>query len=163
MTTSSIIKQFTPTARVWIYAANKPFAQQDISAVQTQLNLFAKNWASHNNQLTAAGELLYNRFVVLTIDEAQMSASGCSIDSSVNFIKELGAQYNRDLFDRFRFSYIDKDGVVQTVSKDEFSDLYAKGNITDETIVFDPLVNTVAALETSFQKPLKDSWHKRFV
>lgn len=163
MNTSSTINQFSSTARVWVYSANDPFSKQDIPNVQANLKAFAKSWASHSIQLSAAAELIHDRFVVLTVDESQAGASGCSIDSSVNFIKELGAQYNRDLFDRFRFSYIDNKNEVQTVSKDDFSDLYAKGEINDQTTVFDPLVNTVGALQMSFRKPLKDSWHKRFV
>ncbi len=105
---------------------------------------------------------MHARFLVLAVDETQAGASGCSIDSSVNFLKKLGAHYQRDLFDRLRFSYVDN-GAVHTVSKDDFAQLYQDGTINDETLVFDPLLKTVEELSSGFQKPLKDSWHSRFV
>lgn len=112
--------------------------------------------------MSAGAAILHERFVVLGVDESRAGASGCSIDSSVNYLKKLGAQYQRDLFDRMRFSY-ELDGQVFTVSREEFVTLYQNGDINDETIVFDPLVKTVAELQTNFRKPLKESWHVRFV
>jgi hypothetical protein len=152
----------SPTSRVWVYQANAPFASSEVEAVTTHLAAFAQQWVSHNNQLRAGAAVLHDRFVVLAVDESQSGASGCSIDSSVNFLKKLGTHYERDLFDRLRFSY-EKNGVVHTVGKDEFAALYAQGEINSETIVFDPLVKTLGELSAAFRKPLKDSWHARFV
>jgi len=163
MNNITTVQQFTPTARVWVYQANEPFDEADIPAVEQHLKQFAAKWVSHGQQLKAGAELLYNRFVVLTVDESQAGASGCSIDSSVAFVKQLGAQYNRDLLDRMRFTYLDSTGEAQTVSKGDFANLYRQGKISDQTIVFDPLVKTVKELETSFQKELATSWHSRFV
>ncbi|MCB0636628.1 MAG: hypothetical protein KDC54_08425 [Lewinella sp.] len=149
-------------ARVWVYQADQPFNPADREEIQAALQRFAREWVSHNRQLHADGALLHDRFVVLVVDETQADASGCSIDSSVAFLKSLGARYHRDLFDRMRFSY-EQDGQVYTVSRDKFEHLYAEGLINDETIVFDPLVKTRGELETSFRKPLGESWHQRFV
>lgn len=156
------INALNPQARIWIYQANEPFANQEVAEVEQNLQQFAEQWVSHNNQLKAGAAVLHDRFLVLAVDETQAGASGCSIDSSVNFLKKLGAHYQRDLFDRLRFSYV-KDGQVHTVSKDDFARLYQEGIINDETLVFDPLVKTVAELSASFEKPLKNSWHSRFV
>ena len=157
------IQNFAPSSRIWIYQANEPFQTSDIPMIESQLAAFAKQWVCHSEQLSSGAELLHDRFVVLTVDESQLGASGCSIDSSVTFVKQLGAQYNRDLLDRMRFSFIDKNGDVQTVSKDDFASLYSSGEINNETIVFDPLIKTVGELENNFQKKLTDSWHARFV
>jgi hypothetical protein len=157
-----MFSELSPNTRLWIYQAHEPFASADIPTVENSLQQFAREWVSHNNKLSTAAAVLHERFIVLGVDESLVGASGCSIDSSVHFLKELGAQYHKDLFDRMRFSY-EKDGAVYTVSKDEFARLYAQGEINDETIVFDPLVNTVADLRANFRKPLKDSWHARFV
>lgn len=156
------INALNPQARIWIYQANEPFANQEVAEVEQNLQQFAQQWVSHNNQLKAGAAVLHDRFLVLAVDETQAGASGCSIDSSVNFLKKLGAHYQRDLFDRLRFSYL-KDDQVYTVSKDDFARLYQEGTINDETLVFDPLVKTVAELTVAFQKPLKNSWHARFV
>lgn len=158
----SDLQQLSPNARLWVYQANEPFTAQDVPVVASNLEEFARQWVSHSRELRAGATVLHDRFLLLAVDESQAGASGCSIDSSVNFLKKLGAHYKRDLFDRLRFSY-EKDGTVYTVSKDEFARLYSNGTIDDNTIVFDPLVKTVGDLSTSFRKPLGESWHARFV
>ena len=40
---------------------------------------------------------------------------------------------------------------------------YQQSNITDDTTVFDPLVDNLDKLRTQFEKPLRDSWHARMV
>lgn len=156
------VNQLHPQARVWVYQADRPFSASTTSEVEQSLQQFAQKWVSHSNQLKAGAAVLHDRFLVLAVDETQAGASGCSIDSSVNFLKKLGAHYERDLFDRLRFSY-EQDGQVHTVKKDEFARLYQEGKINDATTVFDPLVKTVGELSTAFRKPLQESWHARFV
>ncbi|WP_367389657.1 hypothetical protein [Lewinella sp. LCG006] len=156
------INVLNPQARIWVYQANEPFTREEVGEVELNLQQFAQQWVSHNRQLKAGAAVLHDRFLVLAVDESQAGASGCSIDSSVNFLKKLGAHYQRDLFDRLRFSYV-KEGEVHTVSKDDFARLYQEGIINDETLVFDPLVKTVGELSVGFEKPLKNSWHARFV
>ncbi len=150
------------TTRVWVYQSNQPLGSEKVPKTKEQIKAFAQQWISHNRQLRAYGDLLHDRFLVLMVDESQAGASGCSIDSSVRFVKALQAQEQVDFFDRMRFSYLDGD-QVKTVSHLEFSDLYKKGAVNDDTIVFDTLVKDKAGFETGFQKKLSDSWHKRMV
>lgn len=149
--------------RVWVYQANQPFSSQDIPEIRRQLNDFARQWVSHNRRLLAAGEVLHDRFVVLMADESHVDAGGCSIDRSVTFLKGLQAAYGVDLFDRMRFSYLDKNGDVHTVDRPTFARLHAEGFIDDQTPVFDTLVANKADFDRAFVKPLAQSWHKRMV
>ncbi len=157
-----MIETLSETSRIWIYQSNRPFTKEELPLVKAQLDQFAKHWVSHNNQLTAVAEILHDRFIVLLVDESRAGASGCSIDSSVRFLKSLQAQFDVDLFDRMRFSY-QQGEVVKTVSREAFADLYARGEIDDETLVFDTLVNSKKAFDEGWVKPLKDSWHSRMV
>ena len=157
-----ISDSLSPASRVWIYQSNEPFPTDKIDFIRQNVKAFCKQWISHNNQLKADGEVLHNRFVVLSVDESQAGASGCSIDKSVHFIKALERELNVNMFDRMRFSFQNEKGI-QTVSSEEFGGLYQSGTITDETLVFDNLVKTKADLEESWLKPLKNSWHARFV
>ncbi|MBX2927679.1 MAG: hypothetical protein KF852_07595 [Saprospiraceae bacterium] len=157
-----MINNFPETARVWIYQAARPFGEAEAPEVQNKLQQFATQWVSHNRQLRASGEVLHNRFLVLAVDESLAGASGCSIDKSVAFLKSLQAEYDTDFFNRMLFSYLDK-GQVETVSREEFALLYAEGHINDATPVFDTLVATKGDFETSFIKPLGESWHRRMV
>jgi hypothetical protein len=150
------------TARVWIYQANQPFREADIPQIKKYVDEFAQSWVSHNRQLTAHGDVLHNRFVVLMVDENTADASGCSIDKSVHFMQQLGQAYGVDLFDRMTFSWMENE-EVKSAKSDEFAQLYASGKITDDTLVFDNLVKTKGELDEKWLKPLNESWHKRFV
>lgn len=162
MTTMTLPATFSDTARLWVYQANPPFPEEAIPEIEAALQRFAQQWVSHNRQLKATAEVLHNRFVLLMVDESQADASGCSIDSSVRFLKQLQAQYGVDLFDRMVFSY--KDGeAVRTVNRDEFAALYEAGAIDDRTLVFDTLIDSKADFESGWLKPLGESWHKRLV
>lgn len=148
--------------RVWLYQSSRPLLENEVEQITQQLEIFAQQWVSHSRALKADAKVLYNRFVLLMVDESQASASGCSIDSSVKFMRDLGTQYGIDFFDRMTFAYLE-DNVVKTAGKDDFSQLYKDGVITDETIVFNNLVKDAVELEEKWRVPLHSSWHKNFV
>ena len=96
------------------------------------------------------------------VDESLAGASGCSIDKSVHFIKQIEQHYGVDLFDRMTFTY--KDGeTVKSAPRMEFAELYKMGKINDATLVFDNLVKTKGDFTSNWVKPLGESWHKRMV
>ncbi|RMF01923.1 MAG: hypothetical protein D6772_04130, partial [Bacteroidetes bacterium] len=94
-----IVNTLPAQARVWVYQADRPFAEEVVPEVEQHMRKFTQQWVSHNRALRAEAAVLENRFVVLAVDESQAGASGCSIDSSVAFLKKLGEVYERDLFD----------------------------------------------------------------
>src|SRR5690606_2975198 len=96
------------------------------------------------------------------VDEKLNAASGCSIDTSVGFIRSVEQKYGLKLFDRFAFSY-EKDGRIHTVPKVRFAELYRSGEIDESTMVFDNLIRTKNDFLQTWQKPLGKSWLKRFV
>ncbi len=156
------LQHFPSETRVWIYQANKPIDTEKLPALRSVVNQFAQNWVSHNRQLRAHGDVLHNRFILLAVDESQADASGCSIDKSVHFLKQLEAQLELDLFDRMTFAWKEGDSV-KTAPSTDFAALYQSGEINDETLVFDNLVKTKGELEENWLKPLNKSWHRRFV
>jgi hypothetical protein len=150
--------QFSENSRVWIYQSNKELMADQTARLESQLNAFAQNWTAHNNQLKATGIVQYNRFIILLVDENQAGASGCSIDKSVRFMKELENEYQINLFDRFNLAYRDGE-EIKSVSRNDFEELIKVGTITKNSIVFNNLVQTLDELKTKWEVPLKDSWH----
>ena len=92
-----------------------------------------------------------------------MDIGGCSIDKSVNFIKNLGRELGIDFFDRMSFAFVNSKGMIMVLPSEEFKELYASHHINDDTLVFNNLVSSVQSLEHSWVMPLKNSWQKRFV
>ena len=148
--------------KIWIYQSNRELSENEVTTLQEKLNAFVQDWTAHNLQLKAEAEILYKHFLLLKVDENIASASGCSIDKSVAFVTQMGAEMNVDWFDRWQFAY--KDGeTVKVVPKDDFQQLYENGIIDDDTIVFNNLVNNSQDMEEKWQVPLHQSWHKNFV
>jgi len=148
--------------RVWIYQSNRALTNDEVEAVQGSLNDFTTQWVSHNRQLRAYGDVLYQHFIVLMVDESNAGASGCSIDSSVHYVQDLQRQLGVDFFDRMVFAWKENE-EVKIAQRDEFARLYKEGKINDDTLVFDNLVNTKSDFESQWVKPLKSSWHTRMV
>ena len=158
----SLVFKLKETSRVWVYQSSKKLSEKEVVVLKSQLNAFVQDWSAHSQQLSAVGDVLFNRFIILAVDESQAGASGCSIDKSVHFLQTIENQYDITLFDRLTFSYLDEN-EAKTVSSSDFKRLYTEGPISDETLVFDNTINTVSALKSGWLKPLKESWHKRFV
>jgi len=149
---------YTENSRVWVYQSDKKLSDEEIIQAQVMLDNFAKGWTAHNNQLKAKGEIRYNRFFILVVDEEQAGASGCSIDKSVNFMKQLEQQFNINLFDRFNLAYR-ADEEITSAPRHQFEELIRQGGINTDTIVFNNMVQNLKELETKWEVPFKDSWH----
>lgn len=160
---ASPLDNLSSESRVWIYGAERALTAAETATVRKRAQEFVAQWMSHQQSLSAAADVLHNRFLVLAVDETQAEASGCSIDGSVHFVKELGAEIGVDFFNRMRFSYRDEQGKIHTVGREEFKLLYAQGQLDNESIVFDPLVKELGELRQIFERPLEDSWHSRMV
>ena len=150
------------TTRVWIYQSNRPFSEEEIRVIDPAIQRFTDQWVSHNRDLKAFGKVFHEQFIVLMVDESHAGASGCSIDKSVYFIKQIEQAVGVDLFDRMTFTY-QEEGKKYSVPRAEFARLYQEGKINDQTLVFDNLVNNKGDFETAWIKPLGESWHKRMV
>lgn len=151
---------FNDNSRVWIYQSNRELTSAETESLQNKLNSFAHDWTAHDNLLKAKAEVKYNRFIILTVDESQYGASGCSIDKSVRLMKEIENEFNINLFDRFNIAY-KKDQQIYSANREEFEKLLTDGVLNDQTIVFNNLVKSQAELATSWEVSLKDSWHNQ--
>ncbi|MEO7214714.1 ABC transporter ATPase [Mucilaginibacter sp.] len=150
--------EFSSHSRVWVYQSDRKLTDGEALQIQVQLDNFTTGWTAHNNQLKAKAEIRYSRFLILIVDESQAGASGCSIDKSVNFMKQLEQQFGLSLFDRFNLAYRDGEEVL-SVPRQQFEELLKQGTITTETIVFNNLAQNVTELQTKWEVPFKDSWH----
>src|SRR5690242_11850537 len=95
-------QDFPLHSRVWIYQANKPFPVTAEDDLQPVFDAFAQQWTSHKQQLKAEIRLLHRYFIVIMVNEDYHKPSGCGIDASVHFVKDIGKQYGIELMDRMR-------------------------------------------------------------
>ena len=130
------------------------------SEIETVLNDFTSQWAAHGYQLTAKSEVRYNRFIILMVDESQAGATGCSIDKSVQMIRQFEQDYKVNLFDRFNIAFREGEEIV-SLNRTQFEDEIQKGNVTEDTIVFNNLVQTKKELDSNWEISFKNSWHTK--
>ncbi|MBK9176834.1 MAG: hypothetical protein IPM46_10975 [Flavobacteriales bacterium] len=149
-------------ARVWVYKTARALSAAEQKMVLEHGAAFTDTWAAHGAPLDACVDVLHARFVVVAVDEAQAEASGCSIDKSVGFIKQLEHDLNLMLTDRMVVVY-EAEGKAQSCRLQELPELIKSGTITADTIVFDDLVVTVGELRERFRIPLRTSWMERFL
>ncbi len=149
-------------ARAWVYKAARDLGQAEQKLIRERGAAFTSTWAAHGAPLDACVDVLHDRFVVVAVDEVQAEASGCSIDKSVGFIKQLEQDLNLMLTDRM-VVVVEREGRGQSVRLQELPGLLAEGLIGLDTIVFDDLVATVGDLRERFRVRLADSWMKRFL
>src|SRR5690606_33578902 len=111
----------------------------------------------------AFGTLLYDQFLVLCADESKAVASGCSIDKSIAFVKNIEQRYGQPLLLRTNVAFLNQEGEIEVVSLDTLKAAYRSGRVVDSTVVFDNLVSTLGAFRTKWKTPLHASWLKRFI
>lgn len=149
-------------SRVWIYQSSRALSDEEVNEILNYSQEFIENWATHGKELNAAFEVFYNRFIVLFADETEIKASGCSIDSSVHFIKKIQEAYGIDLFDRLNIAFRSTH-KIDMMRMNDFQMALSKGLLDENTIVFNNLVETKAEFENSWEVPLKESWHKQLI
>ena len=149
-------------ARIWIYQADRELTNEEAAKMRLLLSAFVEGWTAHKASLRAHADVIFKRFIIILADEETTKASGCSIDASVRFLKEIEQQFNVDLFNRLNILYI-KDGEVLSATKNEFEQLIQSGAIQPETLIFNNLVNTKHDFETQWQIPLSKSWFSKLI
>ena len=148
-------------SRIWIYQSNRKFSDAEISEIDTDLKLFLENWAAHGTSLESSYELRYNRFIIIAVNQEVQAATGCSIDSSVEFIQSLEKKYNVDLLDKMNVTFKQGEHIAHKPLID-FKKMVKDKSVTENTIVFNNLINTVQEYNESLEVSALDSWHSRF-
>jgi hypothetical protein len=152
--------QISENSRIWIYQSDRKLNQEEESAILQILGDFTSNWQAHGHNLAALGEVIHHQFIILSVDEQVAGATGCSIDKSVALMKDIEQKFNVNLFDRFRVAFKLND-ELKSCSREDFEKLIENGEVNEDTSVFNNLIQTRKELKTSWEIPLKDSWHAR--
>ena len=146
-----------PRARVWIYQASRPLTEQELVQVLPRLAAFAEEWTSHGQQLVAAAQFLHRQFLVVGLDEEVAGASGCSIDASVRFVRELEQSLGLELLEKLRMAFL-CEGELRFFSRRELRAAVAAGIITAATPYFNNTLATKGELAERWPAPAGETW-----
>lgn len=148
-------------SRIWIYQSNRKLTEEEVAEINSQTKEFVENWAAHGTGLEASYEVKYNRFIILAVNTQVQNATGCSIDSSVQFIQDLEKKYDIDLLDKMNVTFRLGEHIAHKPLID-FKKMVKDKAVSPNTIVFNNLVNTVGEWHEYWEVPAIESWHSRF-
>lgn len=148
-------------ARVWIYQSDRKLTNHENEELENGAKQFAEKWAAHGTGLTASAKLFHNQFLVLAVDESAHNASGCSIDSSVSFVKQAEQQYGLNFFDRTKVAFLSNDEIYLE-SIQNLKNKIESGDIESDTLTFNNLVATKEEMDKNWLSPAQNTWLERY-
>jgi hypothetical protein len=146
-----------PQARVWIYQASRPLAEEEIMLLLPRLAAFAEEWTSHGQQLAASAQLLHKQFLVIGLDEQVAGASGCSIDASVRFVQQLEQHLGVQLLEKSRMAFL-TNGELRLLTRRELREAIAAGQVQADTLYFNNTLTTKSELDDQWPAPAGQTW-----
>lgn len=145
------------SSRIWIYASTRRFSAAEQEMIRKELQDFCASWATHGKQMPSSFEILYEQLLVLAVDESQLGASGCSIDSSVRALQALEQALDLDLVNQGKVTLKDECGALRVLPALGLKSKISMGQITPNLEVVQPSLHTKADLK-SLWIPVRKSW-----
>tara|TARA_Y100000741_G_scaffold202343_1_gene153858 strand:- start:283 stop:765 length:483 start_codon:yes stop_codon:yes gene_type:complete len=151
-----------PNAKVWIYQSDSNLSNTDVELIEKEVKFFLNNWSSHNKEIESSFEIRYNRFLIIGLNENINSASGCSIDKSVNFIKNLQSILKVNFLNRLDVAY--KIGnEINSISLLEFQTMIRENKLSKDSIIYNNMIDTKKLYLNNWETTIEKSWHKKFL
>ena len=157
------IEQLPDSTRLWIYGAERGLNASQVAELQAGMNRFMHEWTAHKRELATGWQLKYDRFIMVAVDESQMAASGCSIDSMVQNLRHLEGQIGTEIVGTSaKVFYRDGDSTIHCVGRLQFKELLATDVLNTDSVVFDNTVQTLSDLrQGKWEVPMRSSWHMK--
>jgi len=151
-----------PTARVWIFQANRPFTDEELTTVHSRLRALTEEWSVHGSPLETSYSVRFDQFIVLAADESGQSASGCSIDNSVRVLKALEESFGIRLFDRNQVAFKSGDHVL-LVPLEELKQKFQDRILNQDSLTFNNLAGTRSEFDDKWLVPAGETWLSRYI
>lgn len=154
--------QWPERCRIWIYVSNRAFEAHEQFELVERLSEFTANWSAHQLPLSAYSTVFINQIIVLGVDEQVQGISGCSIDASVNFLKECEAQWDIVLLDGGRLARYDA-GCLKVESLAEARQQVGLGGIDQQTLFFNSFAQNSQQLRSDTWVPASTGFFARML
>ena len=149
------------SSRIWIYQADRPFTKEENEIILSSTLAFMDKWAAHGQDLKASVTIKYNQFLIIATDESFNTASGCSIDSSVHFVQDVGNKFNIDFFDRMKLGFLINNEVV-IIPLNDIKQAVKDKRVDQNSLFFQNTITLKGELETGWLVKSGESWLKRY-
>jgi len=154
-------EEIASESRVWVYQSNRPFSNDEVLNIEQNGKAFMDQWQTHGKPLKSSIKVFHHQFLVIAVDESYCQTSGCSIDSSVGFVRQIEEALKVDFFDRANIAFM-SEGKVQMASLNQLKSKVGEGSITKDTLTFNNLVEDKSTFEKEWLVPSGDTWLARY-
>ena len=140
----------TVNSRVWVYQTDRLMTAKEENMAVYALKSALELWNAHGEDLLGSVKVVDGRFVILAVDESHKLPSGCSIDSSVSWLKKLGEEMNIDFFDRSLIFISNSE--IKSAPPFGLKKAVEQGLINPETTIYNSNgVQTIAQLHSNWK------------
>lgn len=147
-------------ARIWVYQASRSLNPAELDHIKQTLTQACQAWEAHGAPLQASFEIKYSQVIIVAVNEAMNAASGCSIDASTRWFKDLGENLQVDFFSRD--VAVVRNEQVELLPLGQLKVAVEAGHLTHEDQIITPLLQTAKQYRDSWLSLAADSYLKRY-
>jgi hypothetical protein len=151
-------KNISDNSRLWIYGSAKVLTSDIQFSISKKITSFLNSWAHHGKSLTCSFTILYDRFIVIALDEDINQTGGCSMDGLQKLILKIDDDFSLDLYNRLNV-FINTENKITCINSNM---LIANNDITEDSLFFDLNISKKKEL-SNWLIPIKKGWCKRFL
>ena len=155
-------KTMPDDSRIWIYQSNRDFNESEIGIINDKTTSFLDNWQAHGKDLECSYSIIDKRFIIIAVNESFNPIGGCSIDFSLQLIKDISKTIGIDLLNRLVVNY-KLDNRIESLSLSDLKNKIKDGDFSPETIIFNTAINSKSELLNNFEIDIKSSWLSKFI
>ena len=155
-------KTMPDDSRIWIYQSNRDFNESEIRIINDKTISFLDNWQAHGKDLECSYSIIDKRFIIIAVNESVNPIGGCSIDFSLQLIKDISNTIGIDLLNRLVVNYR-LDNRLESLSLSDLKNKIKDGDFSPETIIFNTAINSKSELLSNFEIDIRSSWLSKFI
>ena len=155
-------KTMPDDSRIWIYQSNRDFNESEIGIINDKTTSFLDNWQAHGKDLECSYSIIDKRFIIIAVNESVNPIGGCSIDFSLQLIKDISNTIGIDLLNRLVVN-LKIDNRLESLSLSDLKNKIKDGGFSPETIIFNTAINSKSELLNNFEIDIKSSWLSKFI
>ena len=152
--------QLSDEARIWVYQASRSLEDEEKAKMLQKAQAFLEQWTSHGSPLQCSAEVFYNQFLILAVEESVQNATGCAVDDSVRFIRELEQAFQVSLLDRVHVAFR-RGGTNFVVPLEQLKTKIEERVVLADMLTFDNTITSKKALADRWLVRAEDSWLSR--
>lgn len=150
------LNELANNSKAWVYTSSQEFSKIQLEEIAKYSEVFLSQWESHGNLVKGTIQVLKNRFIAIFADTND-DMCGRAQDASVKFVKELEEILSVSLMDRMLIAF-KQDNEIKSLTFSDLRNKISSGNISENTLFYNGLIQTKEEFVTNWEIPIKGSW-----